>query len=240
MLSLTVDAGSSCLREHDSPRMRKTMPAICGIALALCFFSRTLLAQTSTPAPGATPTKTVVFLGDSLTAGLGLPPTEAFPALIAEKIRAAGLPFKVENAGLSGDTSAGALRRTDWLLQRPIDVLVIELGGNDGLRGLPVRSLKSNLQAIIDKAKAKNPAVKIVIAGMQIPPNLGAEYATNFERVYAELARENNAVLIPFLLEGVGGHRDLNQQDMIHPTAAGHRIVADLVWRTLEPILRKG
>jgi acyl-CoA thioesterase I len=238
MLSLTVDAGSSCLREHDSPRMKKTMPAICGIALALCFFSRAILAETATPTPLATPAKTIVFLGDSLTAGLGLPPSEAFPALIAEKIRAAGLPFQIENAGLSGDTSAGALRRIDWLLQRPIDLLVVELGGNDGLRGLPVKALKANLQAIIDKVKAKNPAVKVVIAGMQIPPNLGAEYAADFERVYAELARENHAVLIPFLLEGVGGHRDLNQQDMIHPTAAGHRIVADLVWRTLEPVLR--
>ncbi len=216
------------------------MPAICGIALALCFFSRALLAQTSTPAPAATSKKTIVFLGDSLTAGLGLPPGEAFPAVIAEKIRAAGLPFQVENAGLSGDTSAGALRRIDWLLQRPVDVLVIELGGNDGLRGLPVKSLKSNLRAIIAKARAKNSALKIVIAGMQIPPNLGAEYSADFQRVYADLARENNAVLIPFLLEGVGGHRDLNQQDMIHPTAAGHRIVAELVWRTLEPILRQG
>jgi acyl-CoA thioesterase-1 len=216
------------------------MPAICGIALALCFFSRPLPAQTATPAPAANTTKTIVFLGDSLTAGLGLPPSEAFPALIAEKIRAAALPFQVENAGLSGDTSAGALRRTDWMLQRPIDVLVIALGGNDGLRGLPVKSLKANLQAIIDKAKAKNPAVKIVIAGMQIPPNLGADYAANFAKVYVELARENNAVLIPFLLEGVGGQRDLNQPDMIHPTAAGHRVIADLVWRTLEPILRKG
>ena len=240
MQSLTVGAGSSCLREHDLPRMKKTMPAIYGIALVLCFFSRAIFAQASTPAPVATPTKTLVFLGDSLTAGLGLQPSEAFPALIAEKIRAAGLPFQIENAGLSGDTSAGALRRIDWLLQRPINVLVIELGGNDGLRGLPIKSLKTNLQAIIDKVKAKNPTVKIVIAGMQIPPNLGAEYAANFERVYAELARENNAVLIPFLLEGVGGHRDLNQQDMIHPNAAGHRMVADLVWRTLEPILRKG
>ena len=150
------------------------------------------------------------------------------------------MPFKVENAGLSGDTSAGALRRTDWMLQRQIDVLVIGLGGNDGLRGLPVKSLKANLQAIIDKAKAKNPAVKIVIAGMQIPPNLGADYTADFAKVYAELARENNAALIPFLLEGVGGQRDLNQPDLIHPTAAGHRIIADLVWRTLEPILRKG
>ncbi|HMG06253.1 MAG TPA: arylesterase, partial [Chthoniobacterales bacterium] len=215
--------------------MRKTMPAICGIALALCFFSGAIFAQVPTPASAAAPTKTLVFLGDSLTAGLGIQQAEAFPALIAKKIRAAGLPFQIENAGLSGDTSAGALRRVDWLLQRPIDVLMIELGGNDGLRGLPVKSLKANLQAIMDKVRAKNPAVKIVIAGMQIPPNLGAEYAASFERVYAELARENNATLIPFLLEGVGGHRDLNQQDMIHPTAAGHRIVADLVWRTLEP-----
>ena len=215
------------------------MPAIFGIALVLCFFPP-LLAQVSTPTPVATRTKALVFLGDSLTAGFGLQSSEAFPALIAEKIRAAGLPFEVQNAGLSGDTSAGALRRVDWLLQRPIDVLVIELGGNDGLRGLSVKSLKTNLQKLIDKAKAKNPTLKIVITGMQIPPNLGADYAADFTRVYAELARENNAVLIPFLLQGVGGHRDLNQPDMIHPTAAGHRIVADLVWRTLEPILRKG
>src|SRR5437763_2600147 len=235
MLSLTVAVGSSCLREHDSPRMRKTMPAICGIALALCFFSPAIFGQTSTPAAS---TKHIVFLGDSLTAGLGVQTTEAFPALIAEKIRAAGLPFDVENAGLSGDTSAGGLRRIDWLLQRRIDVLVLELGANDGLRGLDLKSMKANLQAIIDKTKAKNPQLKIVLAGMQVPPNLGAEYATGFERAYRELASENNAALIPFLLEGVGGHRDLNQPDLIHPTVAGHRIVADLVWRTLEPILR--
>ena len=214
------------------------MPAICGIALALCFFSPAIFGLTNSPAPTAASTKHIVFLGDSLTAGLGVQTTEAFPALIAEKIRAAGLPFDVENAGLSGDTSAGGLRRIDWLLQRRIDVLVLELGANDGLRGLDLKSMKANLQEIIDKTKAKNPQVKIVLAGMQVPPNLGAEYATGFERAYSELARENNAVLIPFLLEGVGGHRDLNQQDLIHPTAAGHRIVADLVWRTLEPILR--
>jgi acyl-CoA thioesterase-1 len=215
--------------------MRKTMPAFFGIALGLCVFLPALCAQTATPAP----TKTVVFLGDSLTAGLGVPSAEAFPALIAEKIRAAGLSYEVENAGLSGDTSAGGLRRIEWLLQRRIDVLVVELGANDGLRGLDLKSMKANLQAIIDKTKAKNPQVKIVLAGMQVPPNLGAEYASGFEKVYAELARENNAVLIPFLLEGVGGHRELNQQDLIHPSAAGHRIVADLVWRTLEPILRQ-
>ena len=211
------------------------MPAFFGIALGLCVFLPAVLAQTATPAPK----KTIVFLGDSLTAGLGVQPAEAFPALIAEKIRAANLPFEIENAGLSGDTSAGGLRRIDWLLQRPIDVLVLELGGNDGLRGLQLKSLKANLQAIIDKTKTKNPQVKIVVAGMQVPPNLGADYAGGFQRVFSELAQENNAVLIPFLLEGVGGNRELNQQDLIHPSAAGHRIIAELVWRTLEPILRQ-
>jgi acyl-CoA thioesterase I len=210
---------------------KKTMPAIFAIALALSFFL---------PAHGAdTPAKSVVFLGDSLTAGLGVQSSEAFPALVAEKIHAARLPFEVENAGLSGDTSAGGLRRIDWLLQKRIDLLVIELGANDGLRGLDLKSMKANLQAIIDKTKAKNPQVKIVLAGMQVPPNLGADYAAGFQRVYADLARENNATLIPFLLEGVGGHRELNQPDLIHPNPAGHRIVADLVWRALEPILRQ-
>jgi acyl-CoA thioesterase-1 len=209
---------------------KKTLPAIFAIALALSSFLATLNA--------ATP-KTIVFLGDSLSAGLGVQSSEAFPALVAEKIRAAGLPFEVQNAGLSGDTSAGGLRRIDWLLQRPIDILVVELGGNDGLRGLELKSMKANLQALIDKVKAKNPSVKIILAGMQVPPNLGEEYAAGFQRVFAELARENKATLIPFLLEGVGGHRELNQPDQIHPSPAGHRIIAELVWRTLEPILRQ-
>lgn len=207
------------------------MPAIFAIALGLSLFLPARAAEA--------PKKSIVFLGDSLTAGLGVQPSEAFPALVAEKIRAAGLPFEVENAGLSGDTSAGGLRRVDWLLQRRIDVLVLELGANDGLRGLDLKSMKTNLQTIIDKAKAKNPQVKIVLAGMQVPPNLGADYAAGFHHVFAELSRDNNATLIPFLLEGVGGHRELNQPDLIHPSPAGHRIVADLVWRTLEPLLRQ-
>jgi acyl-CoA thioesterase-1 len=207
------------------------MPAIFAIALALSFFLPPLNAET--------PKKSVVFLGDSLAAGLGVQPTEAFPALVGEKIRAAGLPFEVQNAGLSGDTTAGGLRRLDWLLQRPIDILVLELGGNDGLRGLDLKEMKSNLQAIIDKTKAKNPQVKIVLAGMQVPPNMGADYANAFARVYGEVAQENRATLIPFLLEGVGGIRELNQRDLIHPSPAGHRVIADLVWKTLEPILRQ-
>ena len=215
------------------------MPAILAFALGVSIFSAAILAETPTPSAPPTSTKTVVFLGDSLTAGLGVQPTEAFPALVGEKIRAAGLPYQVENAGLSGDTSAGGLRRIDWLLQRRIDLLVLELGANDGLRGLDLKSMKENLQAIIDKTKSKNPQVKIVLAGMQVPPNLGAEYTAGFQRVFNELARENNATLIPFLLEGVGGHRELNQQDLIHPSPAGHRVIADLVWRTLEPILRQ-
>jgi acyl-CoA thioesterase-1 len=182
---------------------------------------------------------TILFLGDSLTAGQGVEESQAFPALIEEKIQAQRLPFEVINGGLSGDTSAGGLRRIDWLLQRPIDVLVLELGANDGLRGLPVAALKANLQAIIDKVKAKNPRVKIVIAGMEMPPNLGGDYANDFRAVFADLARTNNAALIPFLLEGVGGHIDLNQRDQIHPTAAGHKIVAENVWRVLGPILEK-
>jgi acyl-CoA thioesterase-1 len=181
---------------------------------------------------------TILFLGDSLTAGLGVQETQAYPALIQEKIRARHLSYEVINAGLSGDTSAGGLSRLDWILQKPIDILVLALGANDGLRGLPVEQMRANLQAIIDKVKAKNPQVKIVIAGMRIPPNLGAEYAKNFAAVFPELAEKNHAALVPFLLDGVGGHLELNQADHIHPTPQGHKILAENVWKILEPILQ--
>ncbi len=182
----------------------------------------------------------ILFLGDSLTIGLGVTQAQAYPALLQETIRAANLPFEVINAGISGDTSAGGLARLDWVLQKPIDVLVLALGANDGLRGLPVAQMKSNLQSIIDRVKMKNPTVKIVMVGMEIPPNYGADYAAQFAAVFPELAKQNNAALVPFLLEGVGGHIDLNQPDHIHPTAAGHKIVAENVWRVLEPLLKKG
>lgn len=216
--------------------MKNLRPIIWG---AFCL---SLLANTQAAAPRDSPAakKMVVFLGDSLSAGLGVKPQEAFPSLVEQKIEASGLPFEVVNAGLSGDTTAGGLRRIDWLLQRPIDVLFLELGANDGLRGLPVSEIKSNLQAMIDKAKAKNPVVKIVVAGIQMPPNVGAPYAEQFRQVFSEVAKENNAAMIPFLLEGVGGARDLNQPDQIHPNAAGHKIIADVVWKTLEPLLREG
>ncbi len=182
---------------------------------------------------------TILFLGDSLTAGLGVQEAQAYPALIQEKIRARNLPFDVINSGLSGDTTAGGLSRLDWILQKPIDALVLALGANDGLRGLPVEEMRANLQAIIDKVKAKNPQVKIVIAGMRMPPNLGGDYAAKFAALFPELAQKNHAALVPFLLDGVGGHADLNQADHMHPTSAGHKILAENVWKVLEPLLTK-
>jgi acyl-CoA thioesterase I len=180
----------------------------------------------------------VLFLGDSITAGYGLELSQAFPALIQEKIQAKGWRFKAVNAGQSGDTSAGALDRLNWLLKNRVDVLVLELGGNDGLRGLPVEGTQKNLQAIIDRTKAKYPQAKIIIAGMKVPPNMGRDYAKKFEAVFVDLAKKNKAPLIPFVLEGVGGVRELNLPDGVHPTAKGHQIVAATVWKVLEPVLR--
>ncbi len=188
-------------------------------------------------APAAEP-KHLVFFGDSLTAGHGLEsPDDAFPAVIQRKLDAAGRPWRVVNAGLSGETTAGGLRRLDWILRQPVDILVLELGGNDGLRGIPLETSRSNLQAMIDRIRAKYPEAIVVLAGMQIPPNLGPDYTREFAAMYPALAGKNHAVLIPFLLEGVGGVANLNQTDGIHPTAEGHRIVAETVWRILQPLL---
>jgi acyl-CoA thioesterase-1 len=182
----------------------------------------------------------VVFLGTSLTAGLGLDPDQAYPALIQRKLDDAGLRFEAVNAGVSGETSAGARRRIEWLLRQPTAVLVIETGANDGLRGLEVDSLRSNIQAIIDEAGRLSPKPAVVLVGMRAPPNLGWDYSRRFQRVYAELARENDLPLVPFLLEGVAGRSALNQADMIHPSAEGQQRMAETVWKVLEPILRRG
>jgi len=183
--------------------------------------------------------KTVVVLGDSLAAGLGVDPSQAFPAILQDQINAAGINATVVNAGVSGDTSADGLNRINWLLKRNIDVLILELGGNDGLRGLSVPATESNLQAIIDRTRQKYPSAQIIIAGMQMPPNMGEDYTAAFRKLYPELAEKNHAMLIAFLLEGVGGNPSLNQPDHIHPTAEGHKIVAETVWKALEPALRK-
>jgi acyl-CoA thioesterase-1 len=182
--------------------------------------------------------KTVLFLGTSITAGYGLDPSQGFPALIQEKIDERGWNFKVVNAGQSGDTSAGGLARMDWLLRGRIDVLVLELGANDGLRGLPVEVTRKNLQAIIDRARERYPKIKLIIAGMRVPPNLGRDYGRQFETLFPDLAKKNKALLIPFILEGVGGMREFNLPDGIHPTAKGHEIVAANVWKVLEPMLK--
>jgi acyl-CoA thioesterase-1 len=183
--------------------------------------------------------KVILFLGDSLSAGFGLDVAEAFPSLIQKKIEQEKLPFKVINAGLSGETTAGGLRRIDWLLKQKVDVLVIELGGNDGLRGIAPSETKKNLQGIIDKAREKNPDIVIVLAGMQAPPNMGKDYTEKFRAIFPALAKKNSIALIPFLLEGVAGNPRLNLPDGIHPTAEGHRIIAETVWNTLNPILSR-
>ena len=196
-------------------------------------------AATAPAAAKATGQQTVLFFGNSLTAGLGVEPEEAFAGLIGAKIDSLGLPYNVVNAGLSGETTAGGRSRLGWVLRRqPVAVFVLELGGNDGLRGLPLSSTRENLQAIIDTVRSRSPATKIVLAGMQIPPNMGPDYTTQFKKLYGELAQKNQLTLIPFLLQGVGGIPTLNQPDGIHPTPAGHRIVARTVWATLGPLLK--
>ncbi len=185
----------------------------------------------------AAETKTVIFFGDSLTAGYGVDPDEAYPALIQKKIDEAGRPWRVVNAGLSGETSSGGLRRLDWILKQKVDIFVIELGGNDGLRGIPPATTRTNLEAMIQRIRQRQPGVKVVVAGMQMPTNMGPEHTREFAAIYPEVARKSEAVLIPFLLEGVGGVASLNLPDGIHPTPQGHRIVADTVWAILRPLL---
>jgi len=184
--------------------------------------------------------KTILFFGDSLTAGYGLDDsaTQAFPGLIQQKITDAGLPYRVINGGLSGETTAGGLRRIDWMMRMPVDVFILELGGNDGLRGLPPSVAAKNLQGILDKVRTKNPSVRILIAGMAMPVSMGGDYTRQFSAIFPELAKANNATLIPFLLDGVGGIAELNLPDGVHPTAEGHKIVAATIWKTLEPELR--
>ncbi|MCJ8163585.1 arylesterase [Pontibacter sp. E15-1] len=198
-------------------------------------------ATTETPEKTQTAeeTKTILFFGNSLTAGYGLEPDQAFPALIQQRIDSLGLPYTVINAGVSGETTAGGRGRIDWLLKQQVDVFVLELGANDGLRGIKTEETYSNLKAIIDKVRQKNPEVQIVLAGMQIPPSMGQKYTQQFREVYTRLAEEEQVALIPFLLEGVAGIRDLNQGDGIHPTVEGQKIVAENVWQVLTSVLQE-
>jgi len=182
---------------------------------------------------------TILFFGDSLTAGYQLNPDRAFPALIQEKIDSLGLPYRAVNAGVSGETSADGLSRIDWVLRNPVDILVLELGANDAMRGLPLDSTERNLQAIVDKVREKHPNARLVVAGMMMPQSIGPEYARRFQSIFAELAGKNRGVLIPFLLEEVAGEPHLNLPDGIHPNPEGHKIVAENVWKVLRPLLEE-
>ena len=179
----------------------------------------------------------ILFVGTSLTAGYGVDPDEAFPAVIQEKLDAASLRYRVVNAGVSGETSAGARARIGWLLRQPVAVLVLETGANDGLRGQDPEATRANIQAILDAARAQRPPPKLALVAMEALPNYGEEYRRRFRAIFPELARRNGATLVPFLLAGVGGEARLNQPDGIHPTAEGHRRVAENVWKVLRPIL---
>jgi acyl-CoA thioesterase-1 len=188
---------------------------------------------------GATAPRTIVFFGDSLTAGYGLaePAEEAFPAVIQKKLSDAQLPWRVVNAGSSGETTSGGLRRVDWILRQPVDVFVLELGANDGLRGIEPAVSRSNLQGVIDHVREKYPAAKILLVGMQMPASFGPDYVRDFAAIYPTLAEKNHTALVPFLLDGVALRPELNQGDGIHPNADGHVIVAENVWKVLKTLL---
>lgn len=181
--------------------------------------------------------KTILFYGNSLTAGLGVGLENAFPAIIEKKLDSLGMDYSIVNAGLSGETTAGGLSRLDWVLNQKVDVFVLELGANDGLRGIPLSDTRANLQAMIDLVKQKNPDTKIVLAGMQIPPNMGQDYASEFKSIWKAMASKNDIPLIPFLLDGVGGIPEMNQADGIHPTKEGHKILAENVWAVLKEVI---
>lgn len=194
--------------------------------------------QTITSSPSQSdPEKTILFFGNSLTAGYGIDPEDAFAGLVQKRLDSLGKAYKVINGGLSGETTAGGLSRLDWFLEEEPYLFILELGGNDGLRGIQLSETKSNLLSIIDKVKSKYPNTKIILAGMQIPPNMGQEYTDEFKAIYPAVAKEKEVTLIPFLLEGVAGNPELNLPDGIHPTEAGHQIVFETIWPYLEMML---
>lgn len=216
------------------------------LLLGLALLAPIMTASAAPPTPGASPTgdakpKTILFFGDSLTAGYGLddPSTQSYPALIGEKLKDSVPRWKIVNAGLSGETTSAGLRRIDWVLRQPVDIFVLALGGNDGLRGIAAPVTRSNLEAIVKKVRTKNPNATIVLAGMKMPVSMGT-YATDFEGVFYSLAKADKTLInLPFLLEGVGGVAALNQGDAIHPNVEGHKKIAEHVWKTIQPLVGK-
>ncbi|APZ47480.1 arylesterase [Polaribacter reichenbachii] len=238
------------LLKNSNNQSRTIFLKFCYFSLALLLFScksdapksdntsKTIETETKTTVV-ATTSKRVVFFGDSLTAGYGLDDVEnAFPGFIQQKIDSLGLKYIVVNSGISGETTSGGKNRIDWVLNQKPDVFILELGANDGLRGVNLSETKNNLQFIVDAVKTKYPDTKIVLAGMQIPPNMGQDYTSEFKNIFPDLAKKNNLTLVPFLLENVGGIPSLNQSDGIHPTKEGHKILASNVWEVLLPVLK--
>jgi acyl-CoA thioesterase I len=228
--AIAIVAAASCSPRSDG-REEATRPASSSVPTASS--SRTATPEASRAA-AARARPRIVFLGDSLTAGLGLAMTESYPSIVQRRLDAAGLEYQVVNAGVSGDTSAGGLARLDWALDGDVRILVVALGGNDALRALPADQLKQNLATIIERAQARG--IAVVLAGMEAPPNFGRDYIVSFHKVYPELARQYHVALVPFLLQGVAGSDSLNQRDGIHPTAEGARLLADNVWAVLKPL----
>ena len=231
MLALLIAGGTGCGSEGNiksesiASEAKDNMTVVKGVA------------DTAARASKVIRRPVVLFFGTSLTAGAGLEPEQAFPALVEQKADSAGLPIKAVNAGLSGETTAGAARRIDWVLRTPADVIVVETGANDALRGLSPAAAKANIEKIVASIRKKQPGATIVLVQFFAPPNFGNEYTRSFSAIYADVARRENVVLIPFLLEGVAGVSRYNQPDGIHPNVAGEKIVADNVWRALQPVI---
>jgi acyl-CoA thioesterase I len=232
LLLVTLMAG--CARDEAAPS-----PDPQGGGAPAVLTGEASTAQPDLPASAAGDRESILFVGTSLTAGYGLGEEFAYPALIQRRIDAEGLPFRAVNAGISGETSAGGLRRIDWMLQQPVGVLVLELGANDGLRGLDPGALRGNLETILARTRAAYPDADILILGMEAPPNLGAGYTERFRAVFSGLAREYDAAFVPFLLDGVAAVPQLNLDDGIHPNEQGHRIMTETVWAELGPILKR-
>ena len=239
------------MTRHATPKAQHSVRTAVALALALSCSraapprapdsaktQASVAAAAAEPAGKFRPGAVILFAGTSLTAGLGLDPDDAYPQLVQRKIDSAGLKFQVVNAGVSGETSAALLRRLGWLMREPFDVIVIETGANDGLRGIPVATMERNIQQIIDGVRAARPSAQIVLAQMEAPPNLGTAYTAGFRDVFPALAKKNGVTLMPFLLQGVAGVRQLNQGDGIHPNEEGEAIVAENVWRALKPLLQ--
>jgi acyl-CoA thioesterase I len=230
----SCDAGAGGDRPADAPAGYRGMD---GSAATSDVPDDAGVAPAAIAPAGVSPARTIVVVGTSLTAGYGVGEELAYPAVLQATIDSAGLPFEVVNAGISGETSAGGLRRIDWSLQQPVDVLILELGANDGLRALDPDAMRANLDAILTRTSERYPDADLLILGMEAPPNLGQAYATRFRQVFRDIARKHDAALVPFLLEGVAGNPALNLEDGIHPSPGGHRIIARTVWSELGPIL---